>query len=116
MIGLLAAVLLAAAEPAPALAGDYQTHQMEVGAALELKADGTFRYQLDYGAVSEAGQGHWTESPGVVHLTSDPLARELLIDIERSDAAFADEQLAIDHGTLVLQRYDTLFTFYRDEQ
>ena len=114
MIAWLAAAMLAAQEPAD-LAGTYQTQQMEVGAILELNADGTFRYMLDYGAVSEAAEGHWTASDGVIHLDSDPLAMELMTQIERSDAAFADEKLAIDEGSLVMQRYDTIFTFYRRE-
>ena len=114
MIAWLAALLMAALDPG-SLAGTYQTQQMEVGAKLELKADGTFRYMLDYGAVSEAAEGRWTAREDGVHLDSDPLAMELLVEIERSDAAFDDERLASDDGALIMQRYDTLFTFYRDE-
>jgi hypothetical protein len=114
MIAWLAAAFLATQAPS-ALAGSYQTSQMEVGAMLELKADGTFRYMLDYGAVSEAAEGHWTAKDGVVHLDSDPLAMDLMTQIERSDAAFDDEKLAIDDGALVMQRHETVFTFYRDE-
>jgi len=66
MMGLLAAALLAGQAPAT-VAGVYETRQMEVGATIELKKDGTFRYMLDYGA-------------------------------------------------LVMRRYDTLFTFYRDDE
>jgi hypothetical protein len=118
MIAWLAAVLLAVA-PAPApvsgLAGNYRTHQMEVGAQLELNDDGTFRYMLDYGNVSEASEGHWTAAKGVVHLNSDPLAKELLMEIERSDAAFKDEQLLLDDGALMMRRHETIFKFSRDE-
>jgi hypothetical protein len=114
MIAWVAALLLAAQGPA-SLAGSYHTQQMEVGAALELRADGTFLYMLDYGAVSEASEGHWTADKGIVHLDSDPLAKELMIQIERSDAAFSDEKLAVDKGSLVMQRHETIFTFYRDE-
>ena len=114
MIAWLAALLLVAQDPA-ALAGTYQTHQMEVGAMLELKEDGTFRYMLDYGAVSEAAEGHWTATEGAIHLDSEPLAMDLMAQIERSDAAFDDEVLALDEGALVLQRHETTFTFYRDE-
>lgn len=113
MIAWLAAALLAAADPG--LAGNYSTHQMEVGATLELKADGTFQYMLDYGAVSEAAEGHWTAANGAVHLDSDPLAADLMSQIERSDAAFEDEILKLHEGALLLERWDTLFTFYRDE-
>src|SRR5215218_4172658 len=108
MIAWLAAMLIAlapAAAPTDPLIGTYETQQMEVGAMLELKADGSFRYMLDYGAVSEAAEGHWTADEGVVHLDSDPLAMQLLTEIERSDAAFRDEQLAIDAGALVMQRH-----------
>jgi hypothetical protein len=115
MIAWLTAMLLAAQAPTE-LAGTYQTQQMEVGAMLELKKDGTFRYMLDYGAVSEAAEGRWTASPDAVRLSSDPLALDLVSAIERSDAAFDDEVLAVEDGALVLQRHDTAFTFYRDEQ
>lgn len=116
MIAWLAAALLASAAPADALAGTYQTQQIEVGATLEIKPDGTFRYMLDYGAVSEAAEGRWTAAPGAIHLTSDPLPVALLGEIERSDAAFEEEPLALEDGALVLQRHDTVLTFYRDEQ
>ena len=119
MIAWFAAFLLAlapaAAPAAGPLVGTYATQQMEVGAKLELKADGSFRYMLDYGAVSEAAEGHWTADKGVVHLNSDPLAMSLLTEIERSDAAFQDEQLAVDKDALVMRRHDTIFNFYRDE-
>ena len=98
------------------LSGLYRTHQMEVGAALELKADGTFRYSLDYGAVSEAAEGHWSASDGIVRLDSDTLSFDLMRDIERSDAGFEDEELAIEGDALVMQRHDTIFTFHRDEE
>ena len=116
MIVWLAALLLAAATPVETLAGTYQTQQIEVGAMLELKADGSFRYMLDYGAVSEAAEGHWTAAPDGVRLTSEPMPVALLGEIERSEAGFDDEPLAIEDGALVLQRYDTLFTFYRDDE
>jgi hypothetical protein len=115
MIAAVAAFLLALAAPADGLSGTYQTQQMEVGAMLELKADGTFRYQLDYGAVSEASEGHWRAEPGLVRLDSDPLDLALLSEIERSDAAFDGEPLTIEDGALVLRRYDTVFIFHRDE-
>lgn len=111
----LAALLLALAPAAAPLVGTYETQQIEVAAMLELKADGSFRYMLDYGAVSEAAEGQWSAAQGVVRLDSDPLALNLLIEIERSDAAFRGEALAIDGEALVLRRHDTIFTFYRRE-
>jgi hypothetical protein len=118
VIGWLAAMLLAlapAAAPEAKLSGTYQTRQMEVGAMLELKADGSFRYMLDYGAVSEAAEGRWSASADGVVLNSKPLKLKLLREIERSDAAFDEEPLTLEDGALVMQRYDTIFTFHRDE-
>ncbi len=69
MLAAAGALLLA---PVMALAGLYQAQQMEFGAALELKANGTFRYQLDYGAVSEHAEGRWTSEGGIVRLTTQP--------------------------------------------
>jgi hypothetical protein len=73
-MGLLApvgAILLAAAVP-PSVEGVYEAHQMELGAALELGKDGHFRYQLDYGAVSEHAEGEWTFDGRAVRLTTSP--------------------------------------------
>jgi hypothetical protein len=50
----------------------YQAQQMEIGAALELKSNGHFRYQLDYGAVSEQAEGNWTFDGKTVRLTTRP--------------------------------------------
>jgi len=87
MIG--AALLLLA--PAVALAGLYQAHQMEVGAALELKKDGHFRYQLDYGAVSEQAEGDWTFDGKSVRLTTRPAPRRPTFELVRDDPAPAGE-------------------------
>jgi len=111
------ALALALAEPAPAVtAGLYRTHQMEVGSELLLQPDGTFRYSLDYGAVSEAAQGHWRARDGAVQLDSEPISIDVLRNIERTDAAFHGERLPVDGGALILQRWDTVFTFYRDDE
>jgi hypothetical protein len=114
MNAVLAALALLL-QSAQDLSGLYRTQQMEVGAALELNADGTFQYSLDYGAVSEAARGHWAATDGIVRLTSDPLPPGLMLEIERNDAGFDGETLAIDDGALVLQRHDTIFVFHRDE-
>lgn len=72
---MLALVPLLALAAATGPAGFYQAHQMEVGAALELSTNGRFRYQLDYGAVSESGEGRWTSDGKSVVLTSDPMPK-----------------------------------------
>ena len=82
--------------PAPcagaAIAGLYQAHQMEVGAALELSANGHFRYQLDYGAVAEQAEGDWTFDGKTVRLTTQANARSCRsFELVRDDPAPAGE-------------------------
>lgn len=81
-------MLLLAAAPAQAtVAGLYQAHQMEVGAALELQKNGHFRYQLDYGAVSESAEGDWTFDGKAVRLTTRPRPTPPRFDLVRDDPA-----------------------------
>ena len=68
----LALLLLVA--PAP-MTGLYETHQMEVAAAIELKANGRFRYALSYGAVDEEAEGDWAFDGKTIRLTSNPMPR-----------------------------------------
>lgn len=86
---LAAAALLLA--PVPAVAGLYESQQMEVGAALELKADGRFRYQLDYGAVSEQAEGRWTSDGKAVRLTTAPGSKPPAFELVRDDPAPAGQ-------------------------
>jgi hypothetical protein len=83
---LLVAALIAGAAPG-SVAGLYQAHQMEVGAALELQKSGHFRYQLDYGAVSEQAEGDWTFDGKIVRLTSRPTPRQPSFELIRDDPA-----------------------------
>jgi hypothetical protein len=80
-------LLLAVAAVQPALAGVYRSQQMEVGAALELKKDGHFRYQLDYGAVSEQAEGDWTSDGKTVWLTANPMPKPPSFELVRDDPA-----------------------------
>jgi hypothetical protein len=84
---LVAAALLSAAAAPPLVAGLYQAQQIEVGAALELKKDGHFRYQLDYGAVSEEAEGDWTFDGKTVRLTSRPMPKLPSFELVRDDPA-----------------------------
>ena len=52
------------------LAGVYNSQQMEIGAELDLSADGHFKYALAYGALDEEAQGTWAVSGNSVLLTS----------------------------------------------
>lgn len=95
------------------LAGQYRLSQMEMAGALELRADGRFRYSLDYGAISEAAEGRWSMSANAVKLTSEPMNPDTLYDMERNDADLQGEVLAIDGDTLVMDRYDARMFFRR---
>ena len=60
---------------------------MEVGAALELQKNGHFRYQLDYGAVSEHAEGDWTFDGKSVRLTTRPAPKVPSFELVRDDPA-----------------------------
>jgi len=83
---LLVAAILAAPTPS-SVAGLYQSHQMEIGAALELQKGGHFRYQLDFGAVSEHAEGEWTFDGKTVRLTSKPMPKQPSYELVRDDPA-----------------------------
>lgn len=83
----LAATLAAHASPA----GLYRTQQMEVAGALELKANGHFRYALSYGAVDEEGEGDWTAEKGAVRLTSNPMPKPASFELVRDELAAKGE-------------------------
>jgi hypothetical protein len=82
---LAVGVLLLA--PAATVAGLYEARQMEVGAGLELKKNGHFRYQLDYGAVSEHAEGDWSFDGKTVRLTTRPAPKEPAFELVRDDPA-----------------------------
>ena len=105
---MIAALLLAMAEAASP-SGFYTTSQMEVGAALQLDEDGKFQYQLDYGAVSEAAEGNWSSDGTSVFLTATRMQGAYKTD------NFQREPLKIDGDRLLLNRYDTVIRFEREE-
>ena len=100
---VLALLALAAAAVAPASAnspieGVYVVDQMEMAGALELRKNGHFRYQLDYGAVAETAEGDWMLEGNTVRLTSNPMPKEPDFIVERDDPAPAGElYVAIDN-------------------
>jgi len=83
---MIAALALALAQ-VPVVAGMYRSQQMEVGAALELQKNGHFRYQLDYGAVSESAEGDWTFDGKAVRLTTRPAPKLPSFELVRDDPA-----------------------------
>lgn len=105
---MFAALLLAAAD-APSVTGFYTTHQIEVGAALQLDEDGKFQYQLDYGAVSETAEGKWSTDGTTVYLTATRMEGAY------KTPNFNREPLKIEGDRLLLGRYDTVIRFEREE-
>ena len=75
---IAAALALLLANPtvsAKSLPGIYVTSQMEMGGAIELQKNGHFRFQFDYGAVSDSAEGDWTFDGSTVRLTSNPMPK-----------------------------------------
>lgn len=93
MIAAVLALLAAANSTAipKDLPGLYVVDQMEMGGALDLQPSGHFRYQLDYGAVSESAEGDWTFDGKTVRLTSKPMPREPDFAVVSDDPAPAGE-------------------------
>ncbi len=105
---MIAALLLAMVQAASP-SGFYTTSQMEVGAALQLDDDGKFQYQLDYGAVSEAAEGNWSSDGTTVFLTATRMQGAY------KTHNFQREPLKIEGDRLLLNRYDTVIRFEREE-
>ncbi len=105
---IIAALLLAAAD-APPVSGFYRSNQMEVGAALQLDDDHHFQYQLDYGAVSEGAEGSWSSDGTNVYLTATRMQGAY------KTSNFNRQPLKIEGDRLLLNRYDTVIRFEREE-
>lgn len=87
MLGLALFLLASVATAPPPASGLYEAHQMEMGAAIELSPNGHFRYQLDYGAVSESGEGDWRNTGSAIILTSNPMPSPPAFELVRDDPA-----------------------------
>lgn len=105
---ILAALVLVAAQHAVA-AGFYRSNQIEIAAALQLDDDGKFQYRLDYGAVSEAAEGRWSSDGTTIYLTATRTKGEG----EQPD--FNRQPLKIEGDRLLLDRYDTVIQFERED-
>jgi hypothetical protein len=73
LVAAASAVTARAMAQSRSLVGTYDGHQMEMAAALQLLADGRFRYALAYGALDEEAAGKWIVRGDRVLLTSDPV-------------------------------------------
>lgn len=80
-------VLAAPAPPASKLVGLYQSQTMEVGGGIELRKDGHFRFELEYGALDEAAEGTWSFDGKSVRLTSSPMPKEPTFELVKDSPA-----------------------------
>ncbi len=115
---LFAALLLlpaaASADPAhpAALVGEYDGHQMEMAAGLELKADGRFRYALSYGAIDEEATGSWVADHGSVVLTSGHVTPPRIVMVDQKAGPAKDLRVTLDVPQGVNpQLFDAVITF-----
>lgn len=74
----------AAPDRPAALVGPYDGGQMEVGAGLELMADGHFHYELAYGALDEAADGTWSVVGDRVVLASNRVVPPRFVVVSRT--------------------------------
>jgi len=81
----------------------------EIGAALQLDDDGRFQYQLDYGGVSEAAEGNWSSDGRTIYLTATRMQGVY------KTGNFNREPLKIEGDRLLLNRYDTVIRFERED-
>lgn len=117
-IALGALMLTAADAPAqPALSaseskwvGVYDGGQMELAAALDLRADGQFQFALSYGALDEAAEGKWRLEGD--HIDLEPV-RYVSNDPGNTTQTFGDGRLTISGESLTLPRYGRMLTFSR---
>jgi len=110
-------LLLTAAAPADpahpaALVGAYDGHQMELGAGLDLEADGRFHYGLSYGALDEEAEGSWVADHGSVVLTSDHVMPPRFTLVEQKAAPGKELRITLDvpHG-MNAQYFDAVVAF-----
>jgi hypothetical protein len=83
---MLTVAASAAMAQSPSLVGTYDGRQMEM-AALELLADGRFRYALAYGALDEEAAGKWSLRGDRVLLTSDPVTAPRFVVVSQGRGA-----------------------------
>lgn len=111
---LLVLTTAAPADPAhpAALVGEYDGHQMEMGAGLALKADGRFEYGLSYGAVDEAAEGSWVADHGAVILTSDHVTPPRFTMVEQKAGPAKELRVTLDVPRgMNPQYFDAVVTF-----
>jgi hypothetical protein len=95
----------------PSLVGTYDGGQMEMAVALELLADGRFRYALAYGALDEQAAGKWSLRGDQVLLTSDPVRAPRFVLVSQGKGAPGLLRVDLDVPKGVSRQYfDALIT------
>lgn len=79
-----------------ALVGHYDGHQMEMGAELVLKADGSFQYGLEYGAIDEEAEGSWAQVGDHVVLTGKPVTAPRFVFLGQQSAPTGIFRLSLE--------------------
>jgi hypothetical protein len=111
MVAAAAAIAGRTMAQSPSLVGTYDGRQMEMAAALELLADGRFRYGLAYGALDEEAAGKWTVRGDRVLLTSDPVRAPRFVLVSQGRGAPGMLRVDLDLPKGVSRQYfDALIT------
>ena len=79
--------------------GTYDGSQMEIGARLELRSNGRFRYALAYGALDERAEGSWTVEGDRVLLTSGPINAPVFVFFEQPGTSDGKMRIVLDLPT-----------------
>src|ERR1700726_4548209 len=87
LVAAASAIAARAMAQSPSLVGTYDGGQMEMAVALELLADGRFRYALAYGALDEQAAGKWSLRGDQVLLTSDPVRAPRFVLVSQGKGA-----------------------------
>jgi hypothetical protein len=97
------------------LAGMYNGGQMEVGALLQLKPDGHFRYELAYGAMDEVAQGTWEFKDGAVFLTTVPAVKppQFVVESDVPDSR-GGLWIKLSSGAVMDGARQNIYLFYDD--
>src|SRR6266478_6214037 len=111
LVAAASAVAARTMAQSPSLVGTYDGRQMEMAAALELLADGRFRYGLAYGALDEEAAGKWTLNGDRVLLTSDPVRAPRFVLVSQGKGAPGMLRVDLDLPKGVSRQYfDALIT------
>jgi len=76
------------------LSGPYAVRRMEMGGGILLRPDGSFGYELSYGALDEFAQGQWSCEGDTVTLTGDPVNPPRFVTL--SDRPVSADRLTIE--------------------